>query len=94
LQQGGEIPRDKPNSKVMAKRLNIERQQELEPKRMQYAMDKLNELGITFMQSFDGKALQFIWKGESCWFYPYSGWHSGKSIKDGRGIERLLKQLR
>lgn len=77
----------------MTKRLDKERQEELEPKRMQYAMSKFNELGITAMVSFDGKGINFIWKGQPYWFYPYSGWHTGKSSKDRRGINNLLKQL-
>lgn len=78
----------------MTKRLDKERQQELEPKRMEYAKEQLNKLGITFMVSFDGKGIQFIWKDQPCWLYPFTGWHTGKSIKDRRGINNLLKQLK
>jgi len=31
--------------------------------------------------------------GSTINFFPYSGWHSGKSIEDGRGFKNLLKQL-
>lgn len=78
----------------MTKRLDTERQQELEPKRMEYARQKLSELGVPFMVYLETKAINFAWKGQSCWLYPYSGWHTGKSIKDGRGINNLLKQLK
>lgn len=73
-------------------RLNIERQKELEPKRFEYAKTKITELGfiITFE---DETRLEFLFKGEKIMLYPYSGWHTGKTIKDGRGIEKLLKQL-
>ena len=27
-------------------------------------------------------------------FFPFSGWFSGKKIKDGRGIENLINQLK
>ena len=35
-----------------------------------------------------------MFDNEKVKFFPYSGWHTGKSIKDGRGIENLLKQLK
>ena len=74
-------------------RLNEERQRELEPKRMEYAIAELLKLGYT--PTFVGdKILTFIFKGEKVSLFPYSGWHSGKPIKDGRGIEKLLKQLK
>jgi len=25
--------------------------------------------------------------------WPYTGWFSGKGVKDGRGIKKLLKQI-
>lgn len=74
-------------------RLNIERQKELEPKRFEYAVAALTKLGyeITFQ---DEIKLEFIHKGEKIQLFPYSGWHTGKTIKDGRGINDLLKQLK
>lgn len=27
-------------------------------------------------------------------FYPYSGWHTGKSINDGRGWNNLYNQIK
>lgn len=32
--------------------------------------------------------------GHAVMHYPFTGWHTGKSIKDGRGIQNLLKQLK
>lgn len=73
-------------------RLNQERQEELEPKRMEYAKNKLQELGYTV--TFSGKAtITFIYRGHVVHFFPYSGWASGKTIKDGRGLDNLIKQL-
>lgn len=76
---------------VMA-RLDEERQKELEPQRIAHAKKCLQEKGyeITFQ---DERELQFIHEGETVNFFPYSGWHTGKSIKDGRGLRKLLKQL-
>lgn len=38
--------------------------------------------------------LQIIFKNRPVLFCPYTGWFSGKSVKDGRGIKNLLIQLR
>lgn len=78
----------------MSNRLDKEKEKELQPKRMEYAISKIrNELGyeLTFI---DETRIEFIFKGNVIKFFPYSGWHTGKSIKDGRGIENLLKQLK
>ena len=72
-------------------RLNIERQKELEPKRIAYAKEKIERLGYEVTES--NTELRFIYKGNIIKFFPYSGWHSGKEIKDGRGLDNLLKQL-
>jgi len=46
---------------------------------------------ITYL---DETRLEFVYKGETIKFYPYSGWHTGKTIKDGRGLQKLLNQLK
>ena len=74
-------------------RLNIERQNKLEPKRMEFAKKEIEKLGYAVVRI--GKVeLNFMYKNEPVAFFPYSGWHAGKSIKDGRGIKNLLKQLK
>ncbi len=74
-------------------RQNEERQKELEPKRLQYAKDKITALGIEIIYE-DKTRIDFMFKGSKIEFYPYSGWATGKTIKDGRGIDNLLKQLK
>lgn len=74
-------------------RLDIDRQKELEPKRMAYALKALKAKGVEVTQVNDSK-LEFEYGGGVISFWPYSGWHSGKTIKEGRGIENLLKQLK
>ena len=77
----------------MSNRLNKEREQSIQPERMEYAKKKLEELG--YEVSFVGKAtITFKFKKETVHFFPYSGWHAGKTIKDGRGLQNLLKQLK
>lgn len=73
-------------------RLNIERQKELEPKRIAYAKKEIEALGFDVTES--ETELRFIFKGNLIKFFPYSGWHSGKGIKDGRGLDKLLKQIK
>ena len=73
-------------------RLDKQRQEILEPKRMEYAKFKIEEAGYEITTE-GATVLQFFYKGSKVQFFPYSGWHTGKSIKDGRGIENLLKQI-
>lgn len=74
-------------------RLDIKRQQELEPKRMQHAVQTLSANGMKIINK-DNTKVQFMFAGKLVTFFPYSGWFSGKSIVDGRGIEKLIKQLK
>lgn len=37
--------------------------------------------------------IEFEYKGHPIRFYPYRGWATGKTIKDGRGIKNLIKQI-
>lgn len=73
-------------------RLNIERQNTLQPKRMEFAKQKITELGYTITSETETE-LRFELNGKIVCFFPYSGWHSGASIKDGRGLSKLLKQI-
>jgi hypothetical protein len=74
-------------------RQNIELQKELEPKRFDYAIEQLTKIGKEIIYK-DSTKLKFDHINEQVTLFPYSGWHSGKSIKDGRGIDKLLKQLK
>lgn len=76
----------------MSNRLNQERQQHLEPRRMQYAIDQLSEHDVHIIHMGE-KSLKFLFKGHPVTFYPYSGWFTGKTVQDGRGIDNLLKQI-
>jgi hypothetical protein len=64
-----------------------------QPQRMAYAIKKLKEAGYWPVE-IDTTQLQVEAKdGSTVRFWPYSGWFSGTSVKDGRGIENLLEQL-
>lgn len=74
-------------------RLNTVRQDQVEPRRIEYAIRRIEQLGheITLR---DNRKIQFKHKGHTVTFFPYSGWATGKTIDDGRGLDRLLKQLK
>jgi hypothetical protein len=75
-------------------RLDTERQSKLEPKRMEYAIGQLHAAGIQSIFCPTDKNIEFDFKGEKVTLFPYSGWHTGGSIKDGRGLQKLLNQLK
>lgn len=73
-------------------RLDTERQKRLEPVRMAHAVQQLKQRGYEIIQQ-DERQLQFLHRGKTVTFYPYSGWATGATITDGRGLNKLLKQL-
>lgn len=75
----------------MSNRLDKERESELQPRRMQFALDELKKLG--YQTEFDHTKIEFSHNGNKIQFFPYSGWHTGKGIIDGRGWKNLKKQL-
>lgn len=77
----------------MSNRLNKEREEYLQPIRMKVATDAINKLGLPITYQ-DGTKIVFIYGDFPVTFFPYSGWHTGKSIKDGRGLQNLLQQLK
>ena len=75
----------------MSSRLNQEREAELQPIRIESCKKKLESLGFVVNQ--DDTKIAFVYKGSPVIFFPYSGWHAGKTINDGRGFGHLLSQL-
>ena len=75
-------------------RLDKERQNELEPERLLYAKTEIEKLGYEVAIQPDGKTIKFTFNQHIITFFPYTGWHTGKGIKDGRGINNLLKQIK
>lgn len=69
-----------------------EQRRAIEPKRMLYAIDRLSQKGFTPV--VHGSYIEFEYKGSIVKFFPYTGWATGKTIKDGRGINNLIKQLK
>lgn len=69
-----------------------ERQEQLEPGRIIYAKKMLKEIGY-IAEQVNERAIKFNYNGEPVVLYPYSGWFTGKTVKDGRGIYNLLRQI-
>lgn len=74
-------------------RLNKEREQILQPKRIYFAVNEIKKLGFDILTVDDTK-IQFIFNSQKITFYSYSGWHTGKGIEDGRGWNNLKKQIK
>jgi len=73
-------------------RLDLARQQKLEPKRFKKAINKIKELGYVIKIENDN-CISFEFKKNKILYYPYSGWATGKGINDSRGLKNLLKQI-
>ncbi len=73
-------------------RLNIERQQLLEPERMAFARKQIERFGYD-VEQIGTTTLRFVFRGSPVLVYPYSGWFTGRTVTDGRGIGKLLHQL-
>ncbi|TYP71518.1 hypothetical protein [Aquimarina intermedia] len=73
-------------------RLDKKRQENLEPKRLTKAINEIENLGYVIEAKCENH-IQFLYKGCTVTYFPYSGWASGRSINDGRGLKNLLKQL-
>jgi hypothetical protein len=66
---------------------------QLQPERMEYAKREITKLGLEIFEETE-TMLKFYFKGCAVTLFVYTGWHTGKSIKDGRGIKNLLKQIK
>lgn len=74
-------------------RLDTDRQKELEPSRLFTALMELGKLDCVTDIVSSSKLIEFTYKENVIKYYPYSGWATGRGIKDGRGLQNLLKQL-
>ena len=71
--------------------ISKERRSRLEPSRLDFAKRNIEDFG--YEVEVNGKELSFIHRGSNVKYFPYTGWATGKSIKDGRGLENLIQQL-
>lgn len=77
----------------MSNRLDQDRKAKLQPQRIQSAKTTLVNLGYLIIWETD-ISISFMYNGNKITLFPYSGWFTGIGIKDGRGIQNLLKQLK
>jgi len=78
----------------MSNRLNKEREKEYNPKRLAFAKDEFIKHNIPIIASDNVSITIQHNGGQVVKIYPYSGWFTGKGVKDGRGIKNLLKQIK
>lgn len=71
-----------------------ERRARREPGRIEYDKQKLEDMGYEVHMGEDGTMLHFQHRHFTVRLWPYTGWFSGQTVVDGRGIDNLLKQLR
>lgn len=64
-----------------------------EDNRIKFAKSELEKRGYEVTHDVSNKCLMFEHKGFKIRLFPYTGWFTGKGIKDGRGLQKLLKQL-
>lgn len=66
---------------------------DLKHKRMQIALCEIFDAGYE-PEQINASEIQFEFKGSIVRFYPFSGWATGKTIRDGRGIKKLIEQIK
>lgn len=69
------------------------KRKEKQQERVYHALDELQRLNISHSLHNDSE-IHISHKGNLIKFFPYTGWHTGKGIKDGRGLTNLLNQLK
>ena len=77
----------------MSNRQDKQTESEQQPIRIAYAKKQIEALGYTITDETT-TSITFEFKGHAVKILPYSGWHTGKTIQDGRGIDKLLKQIK
>ena len=77
-------------------RLDKERQLRLEPLRMRSAIKAIEFLGYDVVKVSETE-ISFVTDvitQNKVTYFPYSGWATGKDIKNGRGLRGLLIQIK
>lgn len=77
----------------MEHKFYVEERKRLEPGRVQYAVEQLTKRGFEIHYQ-DHNTVQFWYKDNIITIYPYTGWYTGKGVKNGRGIQNLLNELK
>lgn len=77
----------------MSNRQDQEREKRLQPIRISKAITEIENLGYKVTEETSTR-ISFHFKGHKINYFPYSGWASGKTIIDGRGLKNLLAQIK
>lgn len=75
-------------------RLDIARQEALEPRRIKTCLAELERLRYTAEQVDSTEVVIYSSKGTVVRFWPYSGWYSGKHVGSGRGFHNMLRDIK
>lgn len=78
---------------MFLKEIRQQKRDENEPSRWDYVVKVLKEKGYSPIQDHAQKCIRFELRGNMVTVWPYKGWFSGKGVKDGRGIKKLLRQI-
>lgn len=73
--------------------ISREKREKVEPARFGYCVRKLTALGFE-LTTRNTREISFTYKGSTVVLYPFTGWFTGKTVKDGRGIDNLVNQLK
>ena len=77
----------------MSNRLDQDREKRLQPQRIAAAIEAIQEAGHAVLKTSETTVV-FMFRGEPIQYHAYSGWASGKTITDGRGLQKLLTQIK
>ena len=78
---------------ALLKELTRAKREQKEPFRWQYILRELKEKGYDPQEDKENKCIHFLFHGNTITVWPYTGWFSGKGIKDGRGTKKLFRQI-
>ena len=70
-----------------------ERRVRLEAKRSETALNVLRSMGFSPEYDSSEKVVTFVHGGNTIRYFPFTGWATGKGIRDGRGFVNLVRQL-
>ncbi len=78
---------------AVLKELTRVKRKQKEPSRWQYILRGLKEKGYDPQEDKENRCIRFLFHGNTITVWPYTGWFSGKGIKDGRGAKKLYQQI-
>ncbi len=65
-----------------------------EDARRRTAEKRLHDLGFVTQWDEMSRCIAFQHNESIIRFWPWKGWFSGRGVKDGRGLDKLIKQLK